>query len=167
MYGNGNFQFNDQSFRSQQGRYFPQHSNGGSYGRKAGYNPNYQGTANYTAAYPKRKKSGAREKVGKNGKPCISAWKKSRNGFLTLIACPNNEANVMKKNGQPIINGKGQEYARWTGTMVERNTGAVSTHSCLYNTVTGKLYIPELNMVASPRANNGGFFGNSYVSKRR
>lgn len=113
------------------------------------------------------KKSGARIKDGSNGKPCITAWKKTKVAFLTLIACPNNGKNLMAKDGSVIMNAKGQEYARWTGTIVDRNTGSVSTHSCLYNLSTGKLYIPELKMVASPKAANGGFWGNSFVSKRR
>ena len=130
-------------------------------GQPSGY-PN-----GYAQQAPPRKKSGAKISQGKNGKPVMTGWKKSRNAFLTLVACPNNGANIARKDGSIITNAKGQEYARWTCTLVDRSTGSVTTHSGLYNLTTGKLYIPDLKMVASPSAPNGGYFGNSYVSKRR
>jgi len=156
------YNFNNNSYQGRSNGY----NRAGNYNR-APYNPQYNNAPQYRNGAPPRKKSGAKETMGKNGKPAISAWKKTRNAFLTLIACPNNEANVMRKDGSAIINKKGQEYARWTATLVDRNTGSMSTHSCLYNTVTRKLYIPDLKMVANAHAANGGYFGNSYMSKRR
>lgn len=141
----------------------PFNPNNGNSPQRSGQRTAYRGGYNNQA--PARKKSGCRIKEGKNGKPCITAWKKTKVAFLTLMACPNNGANLMAKDGSVITNKKGQEYARWTGTIIDRNTGSVSTHSCLYNLSTGKLYIPELKMVASPNANNGGFWGNSFVSR--
>lgn len=152
QFGNNSYQGRNQGFSSQNYQQAP-------------YNPGYQNAPQYRNNRPQRKKSGCRIKEGRNGKPCITAWKKTRSAFLTLIACPNNGANLMAKDGSVITNKKGQEYARWTGTIVDRNTGSISTHSCLYNLSTGKLYIPELKMVASPNANNGGFWGNSFVSR--
>lgn len=150
-YGNN---FAHANYRSQQSNY-----------RSGSNGSNYNGGGRYGTSA--KKKSGARIKDGKNGKPCITAWKKTRAAFLTLIACPNNGANALAKDGSVITNRKGQEYARWTCTMVDRNTGSVSTHSGLYNLSTGKLYLPELRMVVSPQAPNGGFWGNSFVSKKR
>ena len=161
---NFNQQFGQGSY---QGYSYPRPmTNGRSWGTKAPYNPN-SGYRAPLGSYPQRKKSGAKIKDGKNGKPCITAWKKNRGAFLTLIACPNNGENALAKGGAIIRNKKGEEYARWTATIVNRTTGSVSTHSALYNLSTGKLYLPDLKMVASPRANNGGYFGNSFVSKRR
>lgn len=161
-----NQQFNSNSYRRYS--YRPETSNGGRWGARAPYNPSYRGDQfQPSSIYTPSKKSGAKIKDGKNGKPAISAWKKTRNSFLTLIACPNNLKNVGAKDGHKMVNKRGQEYARWTGTLVEKNTGSISTVSCLYNLNTGKLYIPELKMVANPQAPNGGYFGNSYVSKRR
>lgn len=119
------------------------------------------------AYQPTPKKSGCRITEGKNGKPCVTAWKASKHGFLTLVACPNNGDKLMRQDGSVIVNKKGQEYARWTAKLVDKHSGSVSSHQALYNLATGKLYLPDLKMVASPKAPNGGFFGNSYVSKRR
>lgn len=132
-----------------------------------GYNRNYG--QNYGGGYQSqpRKKSGAKLTQGKNDKPVISAWKKNRYAFLSMVATPNNGENIAAKGGRVIKNKKGQEYARWTVTITERNTGQVSTHSGLYNLATGKLYIPDLKLVANPKAPNGGYFGNSFVRNRR
>jgi|GEM_PF-2969873 len=144
------------------------------YGYGYGYNNRQYGSypqrgysRQYNGGYQQqpRKHSGARIKDGKNGKPVITAWKKSRFSFTTLVACPNNGKNITRKDGKPIVNSKGQEYARWTATIVDRSTGTVSTHSALYNLSTGKLYITDLKLVASPKAPNGGYFGKSYVSR--
>lgn len=163
-----NQQFDDYSMRAGRGMYGSRNGY-----TKAPYNPNYEGygmqrTNNYgrRASNP-IKHSGARLKQGKNDKPVITGWKKNRFNFLVFVACPNNGANVLAKGGNRIFNKKGEEYARWTATITDRSAGSVTTHSCLYNTVTKKLYFPDLKMVANPYANQGGYWGNSFVRKRR
>lgn len=140
----------------------------GNYNR-APYNPNWQGAPQYRGNNaPYRKKSGAKLTTSrKTNKPVITAWKKSQYAFLVMVATPNNGANIAAKGGQVITNAKGQEYARWTCTLTDRNTGAKTTHSGLYNLATGKLYITDLKLVANPKAPNGGYFGKSFVSKNQ
>lgn len=141
----------------------------GSWGARSPFNPYHRSAPQQ--AYPNsrqiRKHSGARIKDGKNGKPVIFGWNKKRSAFLTIVACPNNGANALAKGGAIITNKKEQEYARWTATIVEKNTASVSTHSALYNLSTGKLYLPDLGMVVNPNAPNGGYFGRCVPSKRR
>lgn len=139
----------------------------GNWGTKAPYNPNNANGYNAPQAqYVPRKHSGASMKHGKNGKPCISGWNVSRQGFLTCIATENGLKHIGKTNGDVILNDKGQAYARWTAQVVHRSTGQVSTHSALFNTATNKLYIPDLNMVLNPYAPNGGYFGKCSRPKR-
>ncbi len=130
------------------------------------WNPQYANAPRTNRYGQYRKKSGAKITEGSNGKPAITAWRKTRNAFMTLVACPNNEKHIARKDGGIPTNKKGQQYARWTATLVERNTGTMTTHSALYNLTTGKLYLPDLKLVVNPRANNGGYFGKSYVSRR-
>lgn len=139
---------------------------GGQGYRRPYYSNGYRPNNSYSQSRPQTKKSGA--KLGhsrKTDKPVITAWKKTRTSFLVMVATPNNGANIAAKGGRVITNAKGQEYARWTATLTEKRTGTKTTHSALYNTVTKKLYLTDLKMVASPQAPNGGFFGNSFVSK--
>ncbi|MFN6085535.1 MAG: hypothetical protein ACK476_11495, partial [Fluviicola sp.] len=60
-------------------------------------------------------------------------------------------------------NSKGDKIEIWVCNITQ---GLVSvTKTGFFNTRDGKLRIPDLNMVASPTANNGGYFGKS-VFKR-
>ncbi|MHA7109358.1 hypothetical protein ACRTDU_04480 [Sunxiuqinia elliptica] len=126
------------------------------------YSNNYQRNDNRAP----RKKSGCSETVGRTKKTVISGWRKSARQFMTFVATQNNGDNAHAKGGAVITNKKGQEYTRWTAKLTNKTIGTVSTVSCLYNHATGKLYFPDLNLVANPKAPNGGYWGKSSRPKR-
>ena len=128
-----------------------------------GYNQGYN-NQNYQNQ-PPRKKSGCRETQGKNKKATIHGWRKSNGQFMNFVACQNNGEKAHGKGGAVIKNKKGEEYTRWTAKLTNKTIGTVSTVNCLYNHTTGKLYFPDLNLVANPKAPNGGYWGKSSKPK--
>ncbi|MFN5984227.1 MAG: hypothetical protein ACK479_12235 [Fluviicola sp.] len=103
-----------------------------------------------------KKRSGCKMGTGKNGALFIQGWNASKKGMTKLIAS-------MKKQNNMCTNSKGDKIEIWVCNITQ---GLVSvTKTGFFNTRDGKLRIPDLNMVASPTANNGGYFGKS-VFKR-
>lgn len=113
------------------------------------------------------KHSGCRYTQGRNGKPVLTGWNKRKSHFMTFVATLNNPKNVARKDGSEIVNAKGQVYARWTATITDHTSMSESTVSCLYNTKTGKLYMPSFNLVANPKAPNGGYWGRCVSKNKR
>lgn len=123
---------------------------------------------NYTAVFDPqtgqtkmvKKLSGCKfHQTTKGKRPAISAWKFSkRHGFMKIIASPKVNG---KGAGEVFTSRKGTEYVLWVVSVTNTTTGAKSTHSGLHATSKGKLYIPDLGLVASYNAANGGFFGRS------
>ncbi|MCU4165219.1 hypothetical protein [Carboxylicivirga caseinilyticus] len=125
---------------------FNQGYNGQSYVAR-GFRPQYHSRP--------RKKSGCKYNPNaKNGAPVITGWNKSRSrGFISFIASPH------KKKSK----GKNPNYETW---MVKVTSGIQTVwHVGQYNLTKGILTIPDLNMVANPKAPNGGFFG-SFLKRR-
>lgn len=102
-------------------------------------------------------RSGARLIQRKDGgRPFISAWKASRQGFLVVTANYWKDAKSEK-----------YDWECWVVNILNRNTGAVSTHTGLYNPSNGKLRIQKLNWVINPRAINGGYCGRAFSGEYR
>lgn len=132
------------------------------YSTRAGYRAN---TVQENGEPPKF--TGCKITMGKNDKPVMTGWNKRRGQFMTFVATLNKLKFASKKDGSEITNKKGEVYTRWTATVINHKTMTESLVSCLYNTVTGKLYMPTFNMVANPKARRGGYWGLCKTSKKR
>ena len=140
------------------------------------YNKNYGNKNNYRNDSKQTKKSGAKMTMAKaeDGTtfPCISAWKVQKPyGIISIIACKGLDGKTYK-------NAKGEkrtmksEYATQQGELRERWVVTLQKPMCKEETFTGfynpnekKLRIPDLNLVASLNAPNGGYFGKSIFKK--
>lgn len=121
-----------------------------------------------SSSYQQRKKhSGAKMGMGKNGLNFISAWNYSRRfGLITLIGSHRKEG--ANKNGtlqrNRCVNRKGEELLIYSCTLnVPMQSPRVVTG--FFNPNDNKLRIPDLAMVVSPYAPNGGYFGRIKVKR--
>lgn len=139
------------------GGWYPNRNQNRRYGNRQAY---------YPSAYPQvpAKRSGCKEKQGKNGKSVIFGWRLSNRQFMTFVATQNNGEHAFAKGGAIIKNKKGQEYSRYTAKLVNKTIGSVATVSCLFNHTTGKLYFPDLDLVANPAKN---YWGRASMNKRQ
>lgn len=113
-------------------------ANGGQ--NRAPYNPNNSA----------RKKSGCRLGNDKKGRPCITAWNKSKGrGFISMVAVPCDKSKTKSANSD-----------KWV-VSVMFPTGK-KTFTGFYNVVTKKLTIPDLAMVANPSKD---YFG-TYIKRK-
>lgn len=108
------------------------------------------------------KKSGCHRGEGKNGVDFVSAWNVGKKGFTTLIACPAKEPrHSVTKNGE--LRELKQGWERWVATVEFKPSNSYkkekSTHTAFLKLANGKLYIPDLTMVASDKTN---YFGRCY-----
>ncbi|MFW6015808.1 MAG: hypothetical protein ACOCRK_05175 [bacterium] len=105
-----------------------------------------------------KKKSGCKTSKIENGKNkghiSIHGWNKSKSrGFITFSAFP-------KKGAKKYPNENKTRY--WMPYLVEvkfHNTMETRLMNGLFDTTTYKLIIDEFQMVANPKAPNGGYFG--------
>lgn len=128
---------------------------------------NNQGNSFNPATYKKR--SGAKYIAqNRNGKNTVTGWNVSRErGFISLVASPVSEDGIkamQKQFGNKEIefetaSQSGQVYERWVASIEFRRNGETKTMSAFFDRHNMKLYIPKLNLVASCRAANGGYFG--------
>ena len=104
-----------------------------------------------------KKKSGCKSTViskGNNkGNICITGWNVSKKrGFIRMAAFPKKDAKINKsKNGR-----------RWMSYLVEivfTDKMDKKLFNGLYDLDNNKLIIPDLQMVANPKAPRGGYFG--------
>lgn len=133
------------------------------YNNQRNYNP-YQRNNGYQRQQPK-KRSGCKYTTDKNGVPTITGWNVSRKrGFITFIAQP-------KKNGK----GAGEiyqspttkrEFQLWTVKVTFKDQMKETFETGLYYIDTGKLILIDWQLVANPKAPNGGYFGTN-SNKRR
>jgi hypothetical protein len=108
---------------------------------------------------PQKKHSGCRSKMGSNGKNVIFGWNYSRrHGLVSFVATMKNEKNL-------CVNKNGEELHIYVVT-VTKAMQAKQTVTGFFNPNDGKLRIPDLGMTANPKANNGGYWGRTAVSKR-
>jgi hypothetical protein len=132
-----NRNFNSNAYR---GSSYGQHSAARAYDR--GYSNNQR---------PK-KHSGCSVKQNEDGSYCVSGWKLAGGDMVKLYARPYKGTKVTtSKNGK--------RWANLFVTLTNTNTLVQSNYSGLFNLDNKKLYISELNLVANPKAPNGGYFG--------
>ncbi len=97
-------------------------------------------------------KSQCRMKPDKTGRPCITGWNVSKErGFITMVSVPCKDFKTKSKNSD-----------KWVASV--KFADGKKTFTAFYNTMTKKLTIPDLDMVANPNAQNGGYFG-TYVKR--
>lgn len=112
------------------------------------------------------KHSGAKMRTSKAGKPAIFAWNYSRRlGMITLNASPQ-LATRADKERHGIAEGQTIEFVSKTGVVYTKYLchlnvplQAPRLATGFYNPASGKLRIPEWGVVASTKANDGGYFG--------
>ncbi|MES2616927.1 MAG: hypothetical protein V4613_03625 [Bacteroidota bacterium] len=149
-------------------------NNGNNYGNNYGrnnYNRNNGGNNyNHGSSNQQRKKhSGAKMRTSKSGNPTVFAWNYSRRfGMVKLSASPflsnkNDKQRHGLAEGQPYITESKSKriYERYLGHL-SVPMQPVKLVTCWLEQTTGKLYLSDgMNMVASTRAPNGGYFGKS------
>lgn len=80
----------------------------------------------------------------------IQAWNYSvSRGMMTMIASPRKKGAATKNPNQKMF----------TCKVFFKRTLETKYYLGFYNETTGKLTIPDLQMVANPKAKNGGYFG--------
>ncbi len=121
--------------------------NNNNYGRTSYNGSNYRDN---NRSY--KKKSGCRVTMKDTNVPIVSAWKKSKKGFVTLYARPYKNSQIRKFDD-------GKEYINLFVTITNKDTMQVTKTSGLFHFDTKKLYLPEFNLVANPRGGRGGYFG--------
>lgn len=128
-------------------------------------NPNYDfpmntGGMRFNPQQPIKKRSGCRIRVSKYDKNqyFISGWKYSKNlgGIISFSAAPYSKTKTTTSE-------TGKE---WSNYLVKMTLPDMSTKlvSGLFDHDNHKLYIKDLNLIANPKANNGGYFG-KHISK--
>lgn len=120
-----------------------------------GFNGGYS-RGNYQSNRP-RKKSGCRLIMKDKDTPIISAWKSQKNGLLALYARP-------YKGTKLSVSKSGKEWLNLFVTITNRQTHQVTKCSGLFDLQRQRLYLPEFNLIANPKAPNGGYFG-KHISK--
>ena len=132
----------------------------GSYSRSSyGQGSNYQsrpsfGAGRYQASAPK-KHSGARFVTKEDGAQIVSGWNYSRSkGMVVLYARPfKNTHRVESKNGKIWVN--------LFVTIVYRKTGQIVKTGALLDVQAKRLYVKELNLIATSKG-KGGYFGKQF-----
>lgn len=129
-------------------------SNGNSRNNSGNNNSRNNG-GNYT------KHSGCGMKLGSNNKTTIYGWNASKSrGLLKFVGQPTGKVVGEAKGSQNDVN---ESKLMYICNLTFLRNGEQRTVNGVYNTQTGKLYIPALGMVANPKAPNGGYFG---ISKK-
>ena len=104
------------------------------------------------------KHSGCTMKMIDGKTPIISGWKSQSNGMLQLYARP--------YSGTKITESKtGKTWCNLFVTITNKLTMSVTKTSGLLDMDENKLYIKEFNLIANPKAPNGGYFGKHISSK--
>lgn len=87
------------------------------------------------------------------GAPYIQAWNYSKRfGMRSFFCSPYGATHIAK--------GKTQDWENWKVTITSGH--GKSTMGCLHSVTTGKVVIPELQIVINPKASNGGYCGTFY-----
>lgn len=108
---------------------------------------------NYQPQMRQKKHSGSRLTMMDTKTPIISGWKASKsNGLTALYARPYKGSKVSEsKTGKTWIN--------LFVTLTNKRTNQVTKTSGMFCFETKKLYIKDFNLMANPKAPNGGYFG--------
>ncbi len=105
-----------------------------------------------------KKRSGCRIVMKDKNTPILFGWRKKYKGaFFTFYARPYEKSKITtSKTGKTWIN--------LFVTITNRNTFEVVKTSGLFCFETQRMYLKELNIIANPKANDGGYFG-KHISK--
>lgn len=104
----------------------------------------------------KRKRSGATAGTTKTGKPYVRGWKATKMGVVSIIAGPYVAENSQTRDLKPSKTGR--IWQNWAAKVSAPFQPPVIV-GALYDTSNGKVRIPSMGIVISPRANNGGYMG--------
>ncbi|MFN5416037.1 MAG: hypothetical protein ACK5B9_03200 [Flavobacteriia bacterium] len=93
--------------------------------------------------------SGCQSKIGANGVNVVDGWNYTkRHGLVKFVACMVKGGDRTKK-GTPIHNKKGEPLYKYV-VNIDMGLSGKRTVNGFWNENSQKLYMPELNMVASP-----------------
>lgn len=141
--------FNQNAYREAQ---YPQRSSS-SFARRNDYQPQNRIV----------KHSGCSMKVCKDGETIVlSGWKIMNKCLVQMYARPYKGTKTVQSSDPKS---KGYNWQNLFVTLTNTKTGDIKKLSGLFCEETKKLYIKELNMVANPKAPNGGYFG-KHISKQ-
>lgn len=103
---------------------------------------------------PKKKHSGCRAGVDRNGNPYVRGWNYSRrNGLVTYYCSP-------YKNTSEHESGNGRTWHNWM-VRIQKNGEKQQLASCLYDPQKRMVTISEVGFVLNPQTNYCGHFGRS------
>jgi len=132
---------------------YPYFSGSSFSGYAGGYSSGYNNVSNrrYSpVAFPKR--SGCRmKKVGKDG-VVLWGWRKNKSGMYSFYARPYSKSKHVESQS-------GKHWVNMFVTITNKSTMQKSNHSAMYDIDGNKLYMKELNLIANPKALNGGYWG--------
>ncbi len=127
-------------------------------GYKKGFGQGYSAPSNFSryandfkySNKPIKKRSGAKFKFSKHGKPLTIAWKATRYGMLSILCGLTKYSNeVTSKSGRVW-------YSGVSVAIKNTNTGQTNFHFGLMEKATGKVIVKNLGWVINP---NGGYGG--------
>lgn len=105
------------------------------------------------AGRPQKKRSGASEKICKNGSLMVAGWNYSRSkGLITVQGFTNSKSTDSESE-------RGNQFVTMGLKVFYKNTGNSFIEWVNYNKTTGKVWLPQLGMVLSTKAANGGYLG--------
>lgn len=133
----------------------------GNYNRNSNRNNNGNNNNNNNN---QKKHSGCSEKMGSNGKMTIYGWNFSKSrGLVKFVAQSSGKfAGEGKNSSMPVDDNK----EMFIVTVTFLRDGTQKTMNGILRHDKKKMYIPNLGMVANPKAPNGGYFGSSAKPKR-
>jgi len=111
---------------------------------------NYSRNYNNMRMQQPKKRSGAKLKIARNGKPVVVAWKATKQGMLSILVAPTKYSkSVTSKSGRQWVSGC---------SVSIRNNKLMSTslHWGLMEKSTGKTIVKDLGIVINPHGGLGG-----------
>jgi len=144
---------NYQSYgNSQYNQGYPQNYNGG------GYNPQYQKPVKHSGC--KKKKGWTSQKTGEQVSDLLLfGWNYSRSrGFMKFVASPKKENKETGKGRKT----KNPNWENWTAKVSFKDGRKPEFHNCFYDLENGRLFFPDLEMVANPSKDYWG----TYIRRR-
>lgn len=128
----------------------PQNSRNSGYSNQRNNNQNISRSSSV-------KHSGCGVRIMEDGSPILFGWKLSGGDMVKLYARP-------CKSTKSSTSKSGKTWLNLFVTLTNQSTMQITKCSGLYNADNQKLYISDFNLIANPRAANGGYFG-KHISK--
>lgn len=126
--------------------------NNNGYRSRGGYNRSYGGGNSYRGGFNAPRKRSGCKLCSKDGRIYLTAWRKNRSGFYTLFARD-------YKGTREITSQSGKVWYNLFVTITNRSTMEQRNYSGLYDASRKRLYIKDLNMIASVNGGQGGYWG--------